>query len=150
DKGWDANLQNPSSALDFIAWRDGNHVFESMAASDPWKSFSLTGEGEAEHITGMRGSAHYFDALGGSAALGRTFLPGEDQPGREQVVILSHELWKNRYQSDSKVFCKSLRLDDREYTIIGVMPEAFKLRVFPARVWIPLVFSSDQLGPKGR
>ena len=148
-KGWDQNLQNPSSALDFIAWRDGNHVFENMAATDPWKSFNLTGEGEVEHITGMRVSANYFDLLGVSAALGRTFLPREDQPAHQQVVVLSHELWKNRYQSDSKVYGRTLKLDDQDYTIIGVMPEAFKLWIFPARVWIPLVFSSDQLGPKG-
>src|SRR5262245_32579028 len=94
EKGWDSNLQNPSSALDFIAWRYGNHVFENMAVTDPFKSFNLTGEGEAEHITGMRVSANYFDLLGMQAALGRTFLPGEDQLGRDQVVILSHELWK--------------------------------------------------------
>ena len=150
DKGWDANLQNPSSALDFVTWRDGNHVFENMAAIDPWKIFNLTGEGDPEHVAGMRVSANYFDLLGISAALGRTFVPIEDQTGREQVVILSHELWKNRYQSDPKVFGKALKLDDQEYTIVGVMPETFKLWVFPARVWIPLVFSNDQLGPKGR
>jgi putative ABC transport system permease protein len=149
-EGWDQNLQNPSSAPDFVAWRDGNHVFENMAATDPWKSFSLTGEGHPERIPGSRVSANYFDVLGVSAALGRTFLPGEDQPGRGQVVILSHELWKNRYDSDPQVMGKTLKLDGRDHTIIGIMPEAFKLWIFPARVWIPLVFSSDQLGPKGR
>src|SRR6266446_7406970 len=83
--GWD---QNPVSAPDFIAWREQSHSFEDMVASQA-KDFALTGEGEPEWCKGGRVSASYFQFLGVSAALGRIFLPGEDQPGRAQVVILS-------------------------------------------------------------
>src|SRR6266446_2572958 len=88
--GWD---QNPVSVPDFVAWREQNHAFEDMVASHG-SDFALTGGTEPEWCDGARVSANYFQVLGVPAALGRTFLPGEDQPGRAQVAILSHELWQ--------------------------------------------------------
>src|SRR6266446_6358364 len=76
-RGWD---QNPVSVLDFVAWREQSHAFEDMVASQG-SDFALTGEGEPERLEGRHVSASYFNLLGVSAALGRTFLPGEDQPG---------------------------------------------------------------------
>jgi hypothetical protein len=88
-RGWD---QNPVSVPDFVAWREQSHSFEDMAAGQE-SDFSLTGEGEPERLEGMRVSASYFNVLGVSAALGRTFLPGDDQPGHDQVVILTTTDW---------------------------------------------------------
>src|SRR6266403_2757179 len=97
--GWD---QNPVSAPDFIAWREQSHSFEDMVASQ-LSDFALTGEGGPERLEGMRVSASYFNLLGVSAALGRNFLPGDDQPGHDQVVILSDGLWQRRFGSNPKV-----------------------------------------------
>src|SRR6266404_5760341 len=87
-RGWD---QNPVSVPDFIAWREQSHSFEDMVASQ-LSDFALTGAGEPEWLEGMRVSASYFNVLGVAPALGRTFLPSEDRPGPDQVVILSDGL----------------------------------------------------------
>src|SRR6266403_405350 len=105
--GWD---QNPVSAPDFIAWREQSHSFEDMVASQ-LSDFALTGEGDPERLEGMRVSASYFNLLGVSAALGRTFLPGEDQSGHDQVVILSDGLWQRRFGSNPKVVGEAVRLN---------------------------------------
>ncbi len=142
--------ESPASAPDFIDWREQNHVFQGLGAFDPWKNFSLTGHGEPENVTGMRVSANYFDLLGVAAALGRTFLTGEDQPGHEHEVILSHELWKNHFGSDPHAVGTAVKLNDQVYIIVGVMPDQVKLWSLQALVWSPLVFSSEQLSPAGR
>src|SRR6185503_13961972 len=72
ERGW-------VSAIDFLAWRDTNHVFDSLSAAAPYHAFSLTGAGEPERLSGMLVTANYFQTLGVPAFLGRTFLPGEDQ-----------------------------------------------------------------------
>jgi hypothetical protein len=88
--GWD---RQPVSAFDFVAWREQSHAFEDMVASE-LSDFALTGVGEPERLGGERVSASHFQMLGVSPALGRSYLPGEDEPGHAQVVILSHGLWQ--------------------------------------------------------
>lgn len=144
--GWD---QNPVSAPDFVAWREQSHSFESMVASE-LMSFALTGEGEPERLGGMRVSADYFHLLGVDAALGRTFLPGEDQAGHAQVVILSHSLWQRRFASDPKVIGKTVRLNGESYTVAGIMPNGFRVGYYGPQLWTPLVFPPDRLLPAGR
>jgi hypothetical protein len=91
--GWD---RQPVSAFDFLSWREQSESFEDMAASERG-DFALTAEGEPERLTGMRVSANYFEVLGVSAAMGRTFLPHEDRSAHNRVVILSHRLWQRRF-----------------------------------------------------
>jgi putative ABC transport system permease protein len=144
--GWD---QNPVSAPDFVAWREQSHSFESMVASE-LNSFALTGEGEPERLGGMRVSADYFHVLGVDAALGRTFLPGEDQAGHTQVVILSHSLWQRRFAGDPKVIGKTVRLNGESYTVAGIMPNGFRVGYYGPQLWTPLVFPPARLLPAGR
>lgn len=144
--GWD---QNPVSAPDFVAWREQSQSFEGMVASE-LNSVALTGEGEPERVGGMRVSADYFHLLGVDAALGRTFLPGEDQAGRTQVVILSHDLWQRRFTADSNVIGKTLRLDGERYTVAGIMPDRFRVGYFGPQLWTPLVLAPDRLLPAAR
>jgi putative ABC transport system permease protein len=133
--GWD---QNPVSVPDFIAWREQNHAFEDMVASQG-SDFALTGEGEPERLEGMRVSASYFNLLGVSAALGRNFLPGEDQPGHDQVVILSDGLWQRRFASNPKVLGEAVRLNGDSYKVVGVMPKGYRLGFYSTQLWTPLV-----------
>jgi putative ABC transport system permease protein len=144
--GWD---QNPVAAPDFVAWREQSHSFEGMVASE-LKSFALTGEGEPERLGGMRVSADYFQVLGVDAGLGRTFLPGEDQAGHTQVVILSHELWERRFATDPHVIGKTVRLDGESYTVAGIMPDGFRVGYYGPQLWTPLVFPPERLLPAGR
>src|SRR6266852_3490462 len=144
--GWD---QNPVSVPDFIAWRAQSQSFEDMVASRG-SDFALTGGTEPEWCDGARVSANYFQVLGVPAALGRTFLPGEDQPGRAQVAILSHELWQRRFGSNPKVIGEAVRLDGDSYEIVGIMPKGYRLGYYGPQLWTPLVFSPESILPAAR
>ena len=73
-------------------------------------------------VEGSLVSPTYFDVFGLHAALGRTFAPDEDQPGREKVVLLSHQLWVTQFGGNRAVIGRPIRLDGESYTIVGVMP----------------------------
>ncbi|HEY6946423.1 MAG TPA: ABC transporter permease, partial [Candidatus Acidoferrum sp.] len=86
----------------------------------------LTGSGEPEVLRGVRASANLFDVLGAQPALGRTFLPEEDDPGRGHVVILTDAFWRARFQGDQSVLGKAMVLDGVPHQIIGVLPASFR------------------------
>ncbi len=140
------------SPANFLDWRQQNQVFEDMAATMR-VIFNLTGTGEPERLLGHRVSASFFPILGVPPALGRTFLPQEDQPDGERVVVLSHGLWQRRFGSDSSVVGRTVSLDRGSYTIIGVMPRGFRdfTNIFSTeevKLWLPYPFASD--GPTVR
>lgn len=147
------------SAPNYIDWRQANNVFAETTASDQYRSVNLTQSlSTAEGSSGTAGvttepevlpsaavSPNYFSLLGVSAQLGRTFLDGEDQPGRDHVVILSHDLWKRRFGSDPGIVGRTIRLNRENYVVVGVMPANFHLMGFIAQLWTPLVLSpADQ------
>jgi len=146
--GWEWDRQ-PVSASDFVAWREQSHAFEDMVASE-WSDFALTRKGDPERFSGTRVSASYFQMLGVSPALGRTFLPDEDQPGHAQVVILSDALWQRRFGSSPNVVGTTVRLNDESYTVIGVMPSSYRLGVYGPQLWTPLVFAPESILPAAR
>jgi len=137
-------------AVDFLAWRDANHAFDSLAAADAYHDFSLTGTGEPERLSGMRVTANYFRTLGVSALVGRTFSPGEDRPGHDRVAVLTYGLWQRRFASDPHVTGKTVTLDGEKYVVIGVMPSSFRQAEFLPQLWTLLVLNSQELGPKAR
>src|SRR5262249_23288611 len=144
--GW---YRNPVSVPDFVAWRAQSHSFEDMAASED-SDFTLTGTGEPEQVNGRRVSANYFDVLGVTAALGRTFVSGEDQSGQQQVVVLSHSLWQRRFASNPRLIGEPVNLNGEKFTVIGVLPSSFALSIYRPQFWTPLVFSPDSLVPAAR
>jgi putative ABC transport system permease protein len=147
--GWAWDRQ-PVSAFDFVAWRDQSRSFEAMVAAEP-EELALSGEGEPEKVRGLRVSADYFQVLGVEAALGRTFLPGEDQSDRKQVVILSHGLWQRRFGSNSKVIGEVVRLNGESHVVVGVMSSRYRLDVYGGpQLWAPLVFPPESILPAGR
>ena len=102
----------------------------------------LTGRGEPVRLDGAQISAPLFDLLGVPPALGRSFLPEENEPGRGRVAILSDELWRNRFGGDRAIVGKTMLLDGVSHEIVGVMPAGFS---FPAArsVWTPLEYTED-------
>jgi predicted permease len=103
-----------------------NHVFDHVAAT-LGGSFNFTGQGTPEHIEGARVSSSLFPLLGTEAKLGRVFLPEEDEKGKPLTVILSNGFWQRRFGSDREVIGKTLTLNDKSFTIVGVMPAEFSL-----------------------
>jgi putative ABC transport system permease protein len=149
-KGWGSGPEHPASAPDFLDWQRENRSFEELAAIDPWLDFSLSGQGEPQHVNGMRVSANFFHLLGVSAVLGRTFVAGEDQPGREHEVVLSYGLWQSHFVSDPNILGKTMKINGQTYSVIGVMPASLKFLDFPGQIWIPLALDAKQLSTEGR
>jgi predicted permease len=132
---------NPVSAPNYFAWRDANDVFSDVSAADEGRTTSLTAQGKPEALTSAAVSSNYFNVLGVAAHLGRTFSEGEDQPGRDHVVILSHELWERRFGSDPSVIGSTIRLNRENYVVICVMPASFRLLGFIPQLWTPLTLT---------
>jgi putative ABC transport system permease protein len=131
------------STLNYLDWTNQNAVFEYMAAEVGWRA-TLTGRGEPVSIRGARLSAPYFDIFGVKPALGRTFLPGEDQVGKDRVVLLSHVLWENRFGSDPALLGRDIVLNGEAYTVIGVLPKGPFDRA-AAQIWTPLAFEPSNM-----
>lgn len=131
-----------ASVPNYLAWRDANHVFSEMAAADEYRSVNLAAQGRPEVIPSAAVSANYFSLLGVEPLLGRAFLPGEDESGRDHVVILSHALWEQRFHSDPSILQSTMRLNRENYTVIGVMRSDLHMLGFTPQLWTPLVFSA--------
>lgn len=112
--------------------------FESLAAADRWQP-SLTGTGEPERLVGQRVSANYFRTLGVTPNVGRDFTANEDEPSGARVTVISDRLLQRRFGGDRAVVGRSVRLNDDEYLVIGVMPPRFTDVLAPAAdIWAPL------------
>ncbi len=109
------------------------------------ESFNLAGAETPENVDAARVGADYFAMLGVRPALGRTFLPEEDAPGRGEVVILSDALWRRRFGADPAVVGREVRLDGRPHRVVGVMPAAMNYAVFDEELWVPAAFSAERL-----
>ncbi len=130
------------SAANYLDWERRQHVFDRMAIHG-YKTYTLTGRGQAELLRAQSVSAGFFDVLGVRPIEGRWFLPGEDEPGREPVVILSHRLWQTRFGGDRAVVGSRVNLDGSPFTVVGIMGPAF---TFPdwAQLWTPLVWTEKE------
>jgi putative ABC transport system permease protein len=138
------------SYLDYVDWRDQNKVFEHVAVYTNQSVSILTEGNEATHIQGESVSADLFPLLGIQPALGRVFLPKEDEPGH-RVVILSHGFWQRRFGADHGVIGKNVTLDGQQFQIIGVMPPRFTFPIGsnPPELWISVssLRESKDAGP---
>ena len=129
----------------YFAWRDQNEVFSGIAATNLGREFTLTGVGIPERIRGMGVSANFFSVLGVELLRGRNFATEEDHPGGPRAAILSFGLWQSRYAGDPRVLARPIMLDDKDYSIVGVLPASFK---FPTsgrepQVFVPLAAPPD-------
>ena len=143
------------SPPDFIDLTTLQRSFSSIGAYRT-QQYELSGAGEPEQIIGVRVSASVFPILGVRAAHGRTFLESEDQPGQE-VAVLSYGLWQRRYGSDPHAVGRTVTLDRRPYTIVGVMPASFQfpkrgpqINGEPAQVWTPLALGPFERSQQAR
>ena len=124
------------AAYQYLAWKERNTFFDDLAAfSDD--NFTLTGAGEPERISCARVTASLFTTLKVQPLRGRFFQPEEDQPGANKVAIVSERFWQQRYGRDEGILQGVLTLDNKPYSIVGVMPAGFR---FPGEfdVWLPL------------
>ena len=140
-KGLEAGVSAPG----FVDYRDRSRVFAGVAVQAGWQP-SLTGRGDPERLTGSRVSGQFFSTLGVGAALGRTLRPDEDQPGRENVVVLSDGFWRRRFGGDRAAIGQTLTLDGVPHEVVGVMPPTFRdYFVRPAELWRPIALTAEQI-----
>jgi putative ABC transport system permease protein len=125
-----------TSYQNYIDWRDQSHSFASLEATRG-TTITLTGAGEPERLNARMVTAPLLALLGVDACIGRTFRADEDRAGGAPVVLLSYGLWQRRFGGASDVLGKSIDLDSRQYTIVGVLPSGFEL-LQPAEVFVPL------------
>ncbi len=115
----------PLPDADFVAWREQNEAFSSLAVYDGGEALALTGEGDAERIIVRNVTDRFFATLGVAPLLGRTFGEGEDKPGAPKSVVLSHAFWERHFHGDARAIGRSVLLDGVSHTIVGVMPASF-------------------------
>jgi predicted permease len=110
-----------------------------------------TGEaGRPERVLGMGVTPSFFRVAGVAAELGRTFTEDEGELGRDDKVLLSHRYWQERFGGDSRIVGRSVRLDGRQFTVVGVMPDRFRFLEDDVRLWTPLAFYPAQKSDEGR
>jgi predicted permease len=136
--------RNGISTLNFLDWQKQNTVFTAMAAQTGG-SVTLTSVEAPIQLRGSRVSAHYFDIFGEKPALGRTFAADEDQPGKEQVVVLSNRIWQSRFGADPKIIGRIIHLDNKPYTVIGVLAANGSRDRGWEDLWTPLAFQPQDM-----
>ncbi len=134
--------RNPVAPATYLDWQAQAKSFEQMSAY-AWNEVNLTGSREPEKIVGFDVTANFFGLLGVQPKMGRTFLPEEEQPGKEQEIILSYGLWERRYASDPNILNKLVKVDGKSFTIVGVMGKGFDFPM-PAEAWMPLALTVKQ------
>lgn len=121
----------------FVAMREQVRSLEVGTYAEGHE-FNLTGQGEAQRLTGTYISAELFNILGARAEAGRTFTAGEDLAGQDSYVILSHALWQQRFNADPTVIGRMITLEGVSRQVVGVMPAEFRFPSSKSQVWIPL------------
>ncbi len=150
---WEAGLAGSGAAdsvapPNFIDWREQSTVFDGLTALAT-RSVNLSGRGDPERLDGLRVTAEFFDVLGVSPLLGRTFGASEDRAGEPPVVVLSHGLWTRRYGADPALVGNTMLLDGTPHTVLGVMPQGFFFRDRTVEVWLPMAFSDFERTQRG-
>lgn len=142
------------SAAEFWDYKEGNDVFSNIACFTT-ENLNLTGQGEAARIQVARVSASLFALLGVPSKIGRTFTEEEDSPGGGGVVLISERLWSTRFGSEPDISGRTIRLDEKPYEIVGVMPARFQ---FPSTdntfsdsvdLWVPLAMNAEEKSRRG-
>jgi predicted permease len=141
----------------YIDIQNENHSFEEMAIAR-LRTLTLTGLEQPERIDGIMTSSALLHMLGAEPLLGRLLLPEEDKPGKPQVAILSHRLWRKLFNSDPQIVGKSVTLNGNSFTVAGVLRPEFSLNTeaMPAEgpmdkvdVFLPLPFGADAVQQRG-
>src|SRR5215467_5404183 len=132
-----------SSLLEFDAYQQRNHSFESMGAAQQ-RSFNLVGQADPERIRGASITVDYLTTLGVKPVLGRTFSADEDRPGGAAVALISYSFWKAHFGGNTSIVADTLNLDGRPYAVVGVLPPGFDLPD-AAQIWIPLQVNIEAL-----
>ena len=145
-----ANVERAGTSVPhYLERKQGIAAFLDAAA---YRTRGVTvGEaGSPERVDATIATPSFFHVLGANAALGRTFTEDEGQAGKNSVVVLSDQLWRQRFGADPAAVGRTMRIDGKESAIVGVMPPGFRFLSERAQLWTPLAFSDDDRKPDQR
>jgi predicted permease len=146
-----ANYEQPASWPEYQDMRRLATTFSALAGvGGRGDGVTLTRGNQAIYLHAVQGTDNFFQIYGVHPLLGRTYLPGEDQAGKNDVAVLSYSVWQQYFGGKKNVIGKFIHLDGLPYTVIGVMPAGFRVR-FDTRdvVYVPLRLSADQIKSRG-
>ena len=142
------NVGNVSvSYPDFLDWRRQAHSFAAMAAIQ-YRGFNLSGVAQPENIGGYAVSPNFLALLGVHPVVGRDFLPSEENQGTAPVILLSYQLWQSHLGGDPAVLGRSISLDGRSFSIVGILPPTFRY-LERSDVLVPFGVFASELTERG-
>ncbi len=127
------------SPANFLDWRTQAHSFEDMSAYG-FGRYTLTGKGRPEVIRMVAVTDGFFSVMHAQPILGRAFVAGEDQAGRDHEVILSYDTWRTQFGANPAIVGSNIQLNDQAFTVVGVMPRGFEYPTYPGyqpQMWKP-------------
>ena len=134
-----AGYMQPASWPGYQDEREQNNSFQFLAGYSGFAGVNVDTGSQVVHLHNTSATDYFFDVLGVKPLLGRTFLPGEEQDGRNNVAVLSYEVWQQNFGSNPGVIGQSVHVDGFPYTIVGVMPAGFRFPVsLPNLVYTPM------------
>jgi putative ABC transport system permease protein len=143
-------VQTGVSAPNIVDIAGEKNIFQQVGYYR-WSSFNITEGNHPESIDGIKASLDMLPLFGVQPLMGRFFSPDEVEPGHDQEAILGHRLWQTRYGADPAILGKTIDLDEKRYTIVGVMPARFRFTWDQEMgVFVPLALTPDELSEKGR
>ena len=140
--------RNTPAPANYVDWKTQTQSFEDMAATHE-SSRNLTGDGEPERVPTRRVTHNFFSVLGVQPFIGRGFLPEEDRPLANRVVVLSYPLWQSRYGGDRNILNRTILLNGEQHTVVGVMPAGFQWLESEERLFVPLALDAEELTSRG-
>ena len=142
----EAFKKSPGMSFSYPEFQDyhaQNHVFDQMAAVQG-QAFILTGASTPQHLSGRNITSEFFSTLGVHPILGRDFVASDDQPQAAPTVMIGYGLWQQRFGGDPQIIGKAVILNDRDYTIIGVLPQGFTYNDQQYDVFVPLGLNAGE------
>jgi predicted permease len=148
-RNWDVSAVAPEGRMlhDFTIWREQVKTVDHLGAAVVFVRNLATEDRRVEPVRGAEITASAFRLLGTAPLLGRALTEQDERPGEPPVVVLSHALWKTRFDSDPAVVGRTVKLGTATATIVGVMPEGFGFPV-NERIWTPLRVDASTLAPR--
>ena len=144
------NFLQPASYPEFLDWRRDARSFSALAAYSTYGSVNFQTGGNSIELHSVSTSDNFFDVFAVKPALGRIFQPGEEQPGRNFVTVLSHEVWQNQFGGRPDALGSKVKLDGLIYTVIGVMPAGFRFPINQTdAIYLPLHMRENQRTGRG-
>src|SRR5258708_1123529 len=134
----------PVSAYNFTDWQIQSKTMVASSTYD-YENVVLTGQKEPKRLATLFVTAGFFDVFEAKALKGRTFLPGEDEPGKDHVVVLSYGAWRRHFGEDANIIGKSIALDDALYAVMGIMPPDFAFSWSGNEAWCLPAFDLKKL-----